>query len=75
MVDTEGFVPQVASARDIVAGDELTEVDTPDGPWYGVLRVDKPGGRVLVDDGSGMGVEVDVHDWAAAVLRRRPVEG
>jgi hypothetical protein len=75
VVDTEGVAPQVVSARDVVARDEVTEVDTPDGPWYRVLRVDRPGGRVLVDDGSDMSVEVDVHDWAAVVLRRRPFAG
>jgi len=69
--DASGRGTQVPAAQ-LAAGDEVTEVDTPDGPWYRVLRVDRVNGRVLVDDGSDVGVEVAVGEWGAVVLRRRP---
>ena len=67
-------VHEVVSARQVRAGDEVTEVDTPGGPWYRVLRVNEAGGSLLVGDGDGdaVGVEVDVGDWNSAVLRRAP---
>ncbi len=60
------------SARELRPGDEVTEIGTPDGPWYRVLRVDAAGGGLLVDDDDeAVGVEVEVEDWASSVLRRR----
>lgn len=62
--------PEVVRAAEVRVGDEVTEVDTPGGPWYRVLRVDEARGSLLLDDGEMLGVEVDVGDWGSVVLRR-----
>ena len=66
--------PEVVRAVEVRTGDEVTEVDTPAGPWYRVLGVDRARGSLLVDDGEAPGVEVDVGDWGSTLLRRSTSE-
>lgn len=68
MADSSSVSPVLA--RDLTVGDEITELDTPGGPWLRVLRVDRERGVLLIDDAALDPVELAVDDWDATVLRR-----
>lgn len=62
---------EVVRAGGLVPGDEVTETTTPAGPWFRVLRLDRDGMAVVVDD-DGHDVDVPVGAWSDLVLVRRP---
>jgi len=57
----------------VLPGDEISEVDSPGGPWYRVLAVEPGTGTVTVGAEPGLVVVVAVGRWETdAVLRRVP---
>ena len=63
----------MVTASDLLPGDVITEIDTPDGPWMRVVEVvrDRRVLLVAVED-LDEPVEVPVGRWTDSVLRRSP---
>lgn len=57
--------------RCVRAGDVITELDTPDGPWYAVVAVDPMRHLPTVQD-DGYDVELPVENWDTDGVLRRP---
>ncbi len=67
-------VVEVVGVRAVRVGDRISEVGSPDGPWYRVLRVDE---RSVTIDGRATAEEPELavtleYSATAQVLRRRP---
>lgn len=61
---------EVVPASALLRGDQVTETDTPAGPWYVIDGVDLGRGVLTVDDGQGLLVQVPMPSGAGLVLRR-----
>jgi hypothetical protein len=63
---------EVCPVKDVVPGDEITEVGTPEGPFYRVHYVDWRVPALIVEEG----VEVPFGSWDDSLLRRaEPLAG
>lgn len=66
-VDCLNGVPLAATY--LTAGDRITEVDTPDGPFYTVVEIDRDAGVLVVDPGDGLGPVPLAVDMTGVVLK------
>ena len=55
-----GGMADLVRVRDLLPGDEVTELDTPGGPWFRVVAVEAGPGTVTVEAGPGLVVVVSV---------------
>ena len=57
---------QPTAVEELQAGDVITELDSPDGPWYTVRRYDPARRELIIDDE----IPIPVLNPSAAVSRK-----